>query len=49
MLTLLIVYDVRIGTLLMKPTFVSSTVPYPNLTFGHATKLKFEAYFVNSF
>ena len=49
MITLLIVYDVSTGILLMKPTFVSRTVPYPNLTFGHATKLTFEAYFVDSF
>ena len=44
-----VVYDVRIGILLMMFTFVYSTVSYPNFTFGHATELTFEAYFVDSF
>ena len=44
-----IVYDIRTGILLMKLTFVYSHVLYPNFTFGHATELTFEAYFVDSF
>ena len=41
--------DVRTGILLMMFTFVYSIVSYPNFTFGHATELAFEAYFVDSF
>ena len=44
-----VVDDVRTGILLMMLTFVYSTVSYPNFTFGHATELTFEAYFVDSF
>ena len=44
-----VVYDVRTSILLMMFTFVYITVSYPNFTFGHATELTFEAYFVDSF
>ena len=44
-----VVYDVRTGILIMMLTFAYSTVSYPNFTFGHATELTFEAYFVDSF
>ena len=44
-----VVYDVRTGILLMMFNFMCSTVSYPNFTFGHATELTFEAYFVDSF